>query len=133
MKTKRSQLTARERRKARIRKVIAGSPGRPRLTIFRSDRHMYAQLIRDDQGKVIAAASTLDQEVLDTAKTVALVAEGKSRSAKSVAAAKAVGVVLAKRCQEHSIKHVVFDRNGFAYHGRVRAVAEGAREGGLDF
>ncbi len=122
---------------------MSGSAERPRLSIFRSDRHTYAQLVRDDQGRVIAAASTLDPEVLELAKSVKMQAgeeqadkkgaKDSSRSTKSVAAAKAVGIVLAKRCVEHSVKQVVFDRNGFAYHGRVKAVADGAREGGLDF
>jgi large subunit ribosomal protein L18 len=89
--------------------------------VFRSGRHIYAQVITDQQGRTLLAVSTL---------TPALRQQGKTAT---VDAAKQVGTLVAQRCLEHGIKQVVFDRNGFLYHGRVRAVAEGAREGGLEF
>ena len=110
--------SARLRRQARVRKVIKGSDKRPSTCVFRSKRHIYAQVISDDQGQTLAATSTLGAE------------DGKKRG---VEAAKLVGLALAKLCKEKNITEVVFDRNGFLYHGRVKAVADGAREGGLKF
>lgn len=112
-----SKLEGRERRKGRIRKRVAGSLDRPRLTVFRSAKHLYAQVIDDRSGTTLASASTLAAEVA-----------GSKRDK-----AKALGEVLAKSCAEKGIRKVVFDRNGYIYHGRVRALADGAREGGLDF
>jgi large subunit ribosomal protein L18 len=111
--------SARRRRQARVRKRVTGTDGRPRICVFRSSKHIYAQVISDDQGKTLAAASTL--------------ASGDAEKNKGVEAAKLVGLALAKICKEKNITEVVFDRNGFLYHGRVKAVAEGAREGGLKF
>jgi large subunit ribosomal protein L18 len=111
--------SARLRRQARVRKRIKGSDGRPRICVFRSNKHIYAQVISDDQGKTLVAASTLASE--------------DSKKNKGVEAAKVVGLTLAKLCKEKNITEVVFDRNGFLYHGRVKAVADGAREGGLKF
>jgi len=110
--TKRVALT---RRHARVRKKVAGDAGRPRLAVFRSNRHIYVQLIDDRNASTIAQAS--DREVGD--------ADNK------VAAAKAVGSLIATRAKEAGIERVVFDRGGRLYHGRVAALAEGAREGGL--
>ena len=108
------------RRKAHIRKKVDGSHERPRLSVYRSLNHIYAQVIDDVSGKTLAAASTLSPELKD--------GKGKKKEL-----AKEVGKLVAKKCQEKQIAAVVFDRNGFMYHGRIAAVAEGAREGGLKF
>jgi large subunit ribosomal protein L18 len=110
----------RERRKAHIRKKVDGSQERPRLSVYRSLNHIYAQVIDDTSGKTLAAASTLSPELKE--------GKGKKREL-----AKEVGKLVAKKCQEKQIAAVVFDRNGFMYHGRIAAVAEGAREAGLKF
>jgi large subunit ribosomal protein L18 len=104
----------------RVRKRLRGNDRQPRLCIYRSERHMYVQVISDAAGRTLAAASTLSREL-----------RGTLRRSGDREAAKQVGLLIAKRCQERGISHVVFDRNGFVYHGRVKAVAEGAREGGL--
>jgi large subunit ribosomal protein L18 len=110
----------RERRKAHIRKKVDGSQERPRLSVYRSLNHIYAQVIDDTSGKTLAAASTLSPELKE--------GKGKKREL-----AKEVGKLVARKCQEKQIAAVVFDRNGFMYHGRIAAVAEGAREAGLKF
>jgi large subunit ribosomal protein L18 len=112
----------RQRRKIRVRKKVRGTDLRPRVCVFRSNKHIYAQVISDSEGKTLATVSTLSEDLAEQLK-----------KAKAVNAAKQVGVALAKVCQEKNISRVVFDRNGFIYHGRVKAVADGAREGGLDF
>ena len=112
---------ARKGRQARVRRRVRGTDVRPRLSVFRSGRHIYAQVISDQRGHTLLAVSTL---------SAALRTQGKTAT---VGAAKQVGTLVAQRCLEHGITRVVFDRNGFLYHGRVRAVAEGAREGGLEF
>jgi large subunit ribosomal protein L18 len=114
------RATARKLRQARVRRKLRGDGGRPRLCVFRSEKHMYVQVIADDTGRTLLAASTLESGVRDQVKKPA-----------SVAAAKAIGEIVGKRCMEQGITAAVFDRNGFLYHGRVRAVAEGAREAGL--
>lgn len=113
---------ARYKRKLRIRKKVEGTAERPRLTIFRSDKHIYAQIIDDNQGKTLVSASTLSPAYKDMGAV-----QGK------VGAAKAVGQLIARMAQDKGIAKVVFDRNGFIYHGRVRALADAAREAGLDF
>ena len=113
---------ARERRKERVRKKVVGTDERPRICVFKSNKHIYAQVISDDRSKTLASVSTL-------AKGLA----GQVGNRKGVAAAKLVGLALAKICKEKNITHVVFDRNGFLFHGRVKAIADGAREGGLAF
>jgi large subunit ribosomal protein L18 len=110
----------RVRRKAHIRKRVEGSVERPRLSVYRSLNHIYAQVIDDASGKTLAAASTLSPELKD--------GKGKKKDQ-----AKEVGKLVAKKCADAKIEKVVFDRNGFMYHGRIAAVAEGAREGGLKF
>ena len=110
------------KRKQRVRKKVFGTEERPRLTVFRSARHMYAQVVVDTTGRALAAASTLDREAREHPPF-----EGK------IEAAKFVGKLVAKRAMEKGVSKVVFDRNGFLYHGRVRAVATGAREEGLGF
>ncbi len=109
---------ARLRRKARVRDRVVGTDGKPRLCVFRSNKFTYAQLISDDDGKVIAAASTKDVG---------------GKSLRSVDSAKALGTKMAELAKSKSISSVVFDRNGYIFHGRVAAVAAGAREGGLEF
>jgi large subunit ribosomal protein L18 len=134
IKSKKVRITARERVKIRIRKKVFGEASRPRLSVFRSSKHMYAQLVDDISGKTLASASTLEKEVCERIASVDVSeAASKAKSVKSVAAAHAVGLVLAERSKEHKVTRVVFDRNGFVYHGRVKAVAEGARAGGLEF
>lgn len=109
--------TLRKRRHIRIRTKITGTEQRPRLVVFRSLNHTYAQLINDDNGVVLAACSDMKAKAKTTKKEKA----------------KEIGVELAKKAQDKKITEVVFDRNGYKYHGRVKEVAEGAREGGLKF
>ena len=108
-------------RKERVRKQIRGTDARPRLSIYRSSKHLYAQVISDQSGKTLAAVSTLSDGLRETLQ----------KKTATVQAAKEVGTRIAQKCQEQGIGQVVFDRNGFLYHGRVRAVAEAAREAGL--
>lgn len=119
---KRQNLSGRERRKCRIRSKISGSVERPRLTVFRSAKHIYAQVVDDTSGKTLASASTLSKDLKGT------LGDGDKKEA-----AKKVGALIAKICTEKKLAKVVFDRNGYLYHGRVRALAEAAREAGLDF
>jgi len=121
MKIKTSE-DVRTRIRRRIRKKISGSPERPRLAVFRSESHIYAQVIDDEIGKTLCAASTLDKELREKAKRGA-----------NVASAKAVGLLIAARAKEKGVEKVVFDRGGFQYHGRIKALADAAREGGLRF
>ncbi len=111
------------RSKTKIRKHMSGSSAVPRLTVYRSLNNIYAQIIDDGEGKTIVSASSLSKEVADELKNV----KGK------VSKSKLVGSLLAKKALDNKISQVVFDRNGYRYHGRVQAVAEGAREGGLKF
>jgi large subunit ribosomal protein L18 len=124
MRTKfRKALTNRERRHRRVRAKISGTAQRPRLNVFRSSAHMYAQVIDDIKGHTIVAASDLEETVRERA------GDGANKSAR----AKVVGEVIAERAREAGVDAVLFDRGGFLYHGRVKAVADGAREGGLKF
>jgi len=116
------RVLARKRRHQRVRKKISGTAERPRLNVFRSLRHIHVQVIDDEQGHTLAAASTLEPALGEELA-------GLDRSAQ----AKVVGQALAKRAQAKGIKTVVFDRGGYKYHGRVKALADGAREGGLEF
>ncbi len=134
IKSKKGRVSSRERTKYRIRKRLSGADDRPRLSVFKSSKHTYVQAVTDLSGKTIASVSTGEKAVME--KVAALTAEGfpnDSKSSKGMLAAKAVGLVLAERLKAKSLSKVVFDRNGYVYHGRVRAVAEGAREGGLEF
>ncbi|MBQ8725286.1 MAG: 50S ribosomal protein L18 [Oscillospiraceae bacterium] len=110
---------ARAKRHARVRAKISGTPECPRLNVFRSAKHIYAQLIDDVNGVTLASASTMDKEF-----------EGAGGNTE---AARKVGQMIAKRALDKDIKDVVFDRGGYIYHGRVKELAEGAREGGLNF
>lgn len=120
MITKPSRNTLRKRRHARIRTKISGTSERPRLSVYRSNKHIYAQLIDDLSGVTLASASTLDPEF-------------KGEASSNVEAAKQVGELIAKRAVDKGYKSVVFDRGGYLYHGRVQALAEAAREAGLEF
>lgn len=111
------------RRKNRTRyQLRQKAAGRVRLSVHRSGQHIYAQLIDDAQGKTLAAASSIDKEL-----------KGKLKSGASVEAAKAVGALIAKRAKEAKVEHIVFDRGGYLFHGRVKALADAAREAGLAF
>ncbi|MDR7470416.1 MAG: 50S ribosomal protein L18 [Armatimonadota bacterium] len=112
----------RKRRHLRVRQRVSGTVTRPRLVVFRSLGHIYAQVVDDGQGHTLAAASTLDPELREQVK-------GKRK----VEASRLVGELIARRARERGITRVVFDRAGYAYHGRVKALAEGARAGGLEF
>ncbi len=114
---------SRLRSKARIKKIVSGTPDRPRLSVYRSLNNIYVQLIDDTTGKTIISASSLNKEVTEELKKL------KGKTAKG----KVIGSLIAKKAVEQNITSVVFDRNGYRYHGRVQAVAEGAREGGLKF
>lgn len=117
-----SRETARLKRKIRIRKNIHGTEDRPRMSVFRSEKHIYAQIIDDVQGVTLVAASTLAPEYKESEKP-----KGK------VEGAKRVGEIIARKALEKGISKVVFDRNGFIYHGRVQALADAARAAGLNF
>jgi large subunit ribosomal protein L18 len=113
---------ARLKRKRRVRKKLSGSAQRPRLCVFRSDKHIYAQIIDDEQGRTLASASTLEPEYRQMERP-----QGK------IGAAQQVGRIIARKAQSVGVAKVVFDRNGFIYHGRVRALADAARDAGLEF
>jgi large subunit ribosomal protein L18 len=130
---KKVAASARERSKLRIRKHVIGTAERARLSIFRSDKHTYAQLIIDTDHKTVVSASTLDNEVKSEIAKLKSGEKSGPVSTKSVEAARIVGKILAQRAKKADISSVVFDRNGFIFTGRVKALADGAREGGLDF
>ena len=116
-------LSPRERRRARVRRAVKAAAGtRPRLSVYRSSKHIYAQVIDDVKGQTLAAASSMEKTLRDGGKTGA-----------NVGAAKAVGKLLAERAVGKGVKEVVFDRGRYLYHGRVKALADAAREGGLSF
>jgi len=114
---------SRIKRKKRVRKKIKGSPERPRLTVFKTSRHIYAQIIDDSNGKTLLSASTISKDIL-------FKAQGISGNIKG---AKLIGEAIGKKGKAEGIEEVVFDRNGFLYHGRVKALADAARENGLKF
>ncbi len=118
-----AHLTTTQRRKARVRSQIrAAANGRPRLSVFRSSKQIYAQIIDDEKGVTIVAASTIEKDIRGGLKTGA-----------DVAAAQAVGKLVAERALKAGVSSVVFDRGQYLYHGRIKALADGAREGGLQF
>lgn len=161
IKSKKLRFSSRQKNKYRIRKKVSGTSERPRLSVFRSGKHMYGQVISDETGQTLAAVSTRDAAVISAIpEAVSLFEKSKgapksgaeesgaaatksqgseelainaTRTSKSVAAALAVGTVIGKLALEKNISQVTFDRNGFLYHGRIRAVAEGARMAGLKF
>lgn len=122
MDTAKKKASARYKRQRRVRKNVIGTTDRPRLSVFRSARHIYAQIIDDSVGKTLAASGSTEKVIM-----------GDKEIGDKSAIAKAVGKLVAERAKEKGIKTVVFDRNGFLYHGRIKAVSEGAREAGLDF
>lgn len=118
-----AQLSPIERRKARVRRQVrAAANGRPRLSVFRSSKQIYAQIIDDAKGVTIVSASSVEKDLRGSLKTGA-----------DIEAAKAIGKLVAERAKKAGVTQVVFDRGSYLYHGRVKALAEGAREGGLDF
>ena len=122
MRKSRNPVAARRRRHIRVRKTVNGSPARPRLAVFRSLKHVYAQIIDDTAGHTLVSATDLEADLRDAAK-----------DKKKSDIARLVGEQLAKKAKEKGITTVVLDRGGFKYHGRVKALAEGARKGGLSF
>ncbi|WP_338450532.1 50S ribosomal protein L18 [Niallia oryzisoli] len=120
MITKADKNAVRKKRHARVRSKLSGTAARPRLNVFRSNKHIYAQLIDDVNGVTLASASTLDKEV-------------SVESAGNIDAAAKIGELVAKRAVEKGISSIVFDRGGYLYHGRVKALADAARENGLEF
>ncbi len=121
-KTTHPKVKARFRRKMRIRKKIFGTGERPRLSVFRSNRHIFAQIVDDDKGITLVASSSFSKEL-----------KGQKIEGGKTAMAKEVGKLIAQKAKAKGIEKVVFDRGGYLYHGRVKALAEGAREGGLIF
>ena len=117
-----TSMVRRHARHARVRRRVTGAPGRPRLVVFRSIRHMYAQVIDDTEGVTLAAASSLDSEV-----------RARKNGGTKADVAGVVGSLIAERAVDQGISTVVFDRAGYKYHGRVKAVADAARKGGLSF
>jgi large subunit ribosomal protein L18 len=117
-----TRLEARKRRKVRIRQKVKGTDERPRLSIFRSARHIYAQVINDERNQVVASVSTLGKANQEAVAGL-----------KKLEQAKKLGTVVAERCKAKGVERVVFDRNGYRYHGRVKALADAAREAGLKF
>jgi large subunit ribosomal protein L18 len=118
MRQKPHEMTSRHKRQRRVRSRVIGTTERPRLNVFRSLNHMYAQVIDDSKGHTLVSASTLDTTVGEAAK---------------IEQAQAVGKLVAERAKAAGITKVVFDRGGYLYHGRIKALADSAREGGLDF
>ena len=122
MINKQSRSKVRVQKHRRLRNKIQGTAQRPRLAVFRSEKHIYAQIIDDMTGTTLAAASTVEKEIASTLEATS-----------NVAAAAAVGTAIAKKAAAKGIENVVFDRGGFLYHGRVKALADAAREAGLQF
>jgi large subunit ribosomal protein L18 len=118
---KSKKTSGRTKRHTRVRKKVRGTKERPRLAVFRSLRHIYAQLVDDDEGNILCVASSLDPDIR------------KKTDGGNVEGAKTVGEAISRKALAQNIKIVVFDRGGYKYHGRVKALAEGARESGLDF
>jgi large subunit ribosomal protein L18 len=116
------KVEARRRRHIRVRKKVSGSGDKPRLNVFKSSRHIYAQIIDDLSGKTLVSASTLDKDL-----------KGKLKTGGNAEAAQLVGALIAERATGSSIEKTVFDRGGFVFHGRVKALADAARKGGLKF
>lgn len=122
MSNKQSKNDARLKRQTRVRKKVKGTSERPRLNVFKSSRHIHAQIIDDTTGVTLVAASTISADLKGTVEYTG-----------NIDAAKSVGAAIANKALENNIKAVVFDRNGFLYHGRIKALAEAARENGLSF
>jgi len=116
------KVERRRRRHQRVRKTVMGMPDRPRLSVFRSQKQIYAQIINDLTGQTLVSASSLDKEL-----------KGKNKTGADIEVAKQVGLLLGKRAMAVHIQKVVFDRGGYVYHSRVKALADGVRESGLNF
>lgn len=123
MDASRAKVSLRRKRHRRVRKKVIGTEVRPRLAVFKSAKHIYAQIIDDSQGRTIAAASTLKLKNI----------KPKDKESKNIAAAREVGIHIAEAAKKNGIEKVTFDRGGFVYHGRIAALAEAARSGGLEF
>ncbi len=123
MKSNDIKKKRRIRRKLSVRKEISGTPDKPRMTVTKSLKHIYAQIIDDEHGNTLASASTLNKDV----------AEKVTPKTKKIEKSKLVGAAIAKAAVEKNIKKIAFDRNGYLYHGRIKALAESARENGLEF
>ncbi len=119
-----SRTVAREKRHYKMRRYLSGTDKKPRLTVFRSNKHIYAQIIDDIVGCTLASASTMDKSITEV---------NDLKSTSNIDAAKAVGKVIAKKAMDKGIECVVFDRGGYVYHGKVKALADAAREAGLKF
>ncbi len=122
MLNKANREVARKRKHKRVRKKVIGTQERPRLSVYRSSKHIYAQIVDDTVGETLVAASTMENDLADNLESTA-----------DKAAAKAVGELIGKKAIAKGIEKIIFDRSGYNYHGRVAAIAEGAREAGLDF
>ncbi len=122
MLSKANKAEIRQKKHYRLRNHLAGTAERPRLSVYRSNKHIYAQIIDDNAGKTLVSASTLDKDIKDTLTYT-----------DNVEAAKQVGTVIGKKAVEAGIREVVFDRGGYIYHGKVQALADAAREAGLEF
>ena len=122
MNAQKRKAVSQERRRNRVRRAIRGTAARPRLTVFRSSKHIYVQLIDDDQGKTLVAACSSSSEL-----------KGKVTYGGNIKAAEAVGLLVAEKAKSAGLSKVCFDRGQYRYHGRIKALADAARKGGLDF
>jgi large subunit ribosomal protein L18 len=122
MNAQKRKAVSQERRRNRVRRAVRGTADRPRLTVFRSGKHIYVQLVDDDQGKTLVAASTVSPEL-----------KGKVTYGGNIKAAEAVGELVAQKAKSAGLLKICFDRGHYRYHGRVKALADAARKGGLDF
>lgn len=122
MNAQKRKAVSQERRRNRVRSAVRGNAARPRLTVFRSSKHIYVQIVDDDQGKTLLAASTVSPEL-----------KGKVNYGGNVKAAEAVGALVAEKAKSAGVTKVCFDRGHYRYHGRIKALADAARKGGLDF
>ncbi len=122
MNAQKRKAVSQERRRNRVRRAVRGTADRPRLTVFRSSKHIYVQLVDDDQGKTLVAASTVSPEL-----------KGKVNYGGNIKAAEAVGSLVAQKAKSAGLSKICFDRGHYRYHGRIKALADAARKGGLDF
>ena len=132
-KERQEKQSKRTKKKLRIRKKIQGHDARPRLTIYKSKKNLYAQLIDDDAGNTLCSASTLEVEFRETEKAKSTKKTSKKETYRTKEYAKKLGELLAKRAKEKKIQKLVFDRNGYHYHGQIQVLADQIRENGLEF
>ncbi len=133
MRKKRVMKSSRNRTKMRIRRKVVGADSCPRISIFKSSKCTYAQIISDDSQKTLVSGSTVQEDVKKAMGRVSAEGTNGTKSTKGVIAAKALGLVIAEKAKALNVSKVVFDRNGYTFTGRVKALADGAREGGLEF